>query len=135
MIAALGLIQVVEAAGGRFKVDGDQLKIFPKGVADLVLEELRQHKEEVIALLTLRSQLPPGVRLVRWEPKIAPVELSRYETVTNTEKFISTTLVQLAAHLNGRNWQAGNWGLRGLIDRLAACGCVCEIEDKRQALQ
>jgi hypothetical protein len=135
MSAALELIQVVEAAGGRFKVDGDQIKIFPKGVADPLLEELRQHKQEIIELLSQRPKVPPGIKLICWEPKVAPVKISRRSMVTNVEGFVRTTLAQLDAQLRGWTWLAGSWGVQGLIDRLAAVGCVVEIDDPGRALE
>jgi hypothetical protein len=44
-------------------------------------------------------------------------------------------LRQLAAHLNGEGWQDGGWGLSGLLERLAACGCVVALDDPRKAIQ
>ena len=134
-MTALELIQRVEANGGRFRVDGEYLVIAPKEAAAPVMEELRQHKAELMAELARRPAMPTGVRLVRWEPKDAPVQLSPCSTVTDTEKFIRSTLRQLEAALEGRRWQAGNWGLSGLIDRLAACGCVVALDDPLKALQ
>jgi hypothetical protein len=135
MSLASELIQIVEQAGGRFQIDGDRLGIFPKEAAAPVLEQLRQHKAELIAELSRRTAMPAGVRIIRWEPKDAPVKLSESSTVTDTEKFIGTTLAQLDAKLNGKSWQAGNWPLSVLIDRLATCGCVVKLTDPRRALQ
>lgn len=135
MNTALELIQVVEANGGHFRVDGECLVIAPGEAAAPVMEELRQLKAELLAELARRPNLPPGVRLVRWEPKAAPVQISRGAIVTDSEKFIGTTLAQLAAALEGRSWQSGNWGLSGLIERLAAVGCMVALENPRRALQ
>src|SRR5271157_6303384 len=121
-MTALDLIQIVEANGGHLRVEDGWLVIAPGEAAAPVMEELRKHKAELIAELARRPAMPAGVRLVRWEPKTAPVQLSQCSTVTDTEKFIRMTLGQLEAALEGRNWQAGNWGLSGLIERLAACG-------------
>jgi len=134
-MTALELIQIVEANGGRFRVDGEYLVIAPGEAAAPVMEELRQHKPEIIELLAERPAMPAGVRLVSWNPKTAPVRLSECSTVTDVDLFIRATLAQLEAALEGRNWQAGNWGLCGLIDRLAAVGCVVGLEDSRRALQ
>jgi hypothetical protein len=79
--------------------------------------------------------LPRGVVLVRWEPKNAPIRLSHCSTVTDTDKFIRATLIQLDHQLQGRTWLAGNWGPQGLLDRLAACGCVVQLEDARRLAQ
>jgi len=61
--------------------------------------------------------------------------LSEYSTVTDTEKFIRTTLIQLAARLSGKDWLDGGWGLSGLLARLEACGCVVALDNPREALQ
>jgi hypothetical protein len=69
MTSAAELIEIVERAGGRFRVEGDRLGIKPKGAAAPVLEELRRHKQAIIDLLCRRPPMPAGVRLIRWEPK------------------------------------------------------------------
>jgi hypothetical protein len=99
------------------------------------MEELRLHKAELMAKLALLLALPAGVRLVSWNPKTAPVRLSRCSTVTDTEKFIRTTLMQLAARLSRKDWLDGGWGLSGLLARLEACGCVVALDDLRMELQ
>jgi hypothetical protein len=135
MTVILELIQTVEAAGGRFMIDGDRLGIVPANAAAPVMEELRKHKAELLAELLARHSIPSGAHLVRWKPKTAPVELSLYSTVTDTEKFIRTTLAQLEAALKGQTWQSGNWGLSGLLARLEACGCVVVLDNPRRLLQ
>ena len=80
-----------------------------------VIEELRRHKAELLAELARRPAMPAGVRPVRSAAcSGSPWRLSECSTVTDTEKFIRTTLTQLEAPLEGRNWQSGNWGLSGL---------------------
>ena len=85
---------------------------------------------------TERPPMPAGVRLIRWEPKDAPVRLSEYASVeTDVPKFIATTLRELDNHLRGKTWLSGNWGLSGLLARLAARGCIVALEDAGKALQ
>jgi hypothetical protein len=79
--------------------------------------------------------MPEGVRLVRWQPKPPPVQLSQCSTVIDAEKFARTTLRQLDACLHGETWRSGNWELQGLIDRLAAVGCEVELNDPKRAQQ
>jgi hypothetical protein len=134
MSAALELIRTVEANGGRLRVDGKYLVIAPVEAAAPVMEEIRQHKAELMAELARRPAMPAGVQLIRWAPKAAPVQLSWCETVTDTEKFIRTTLRQVDARLHGKNWLAG-WALSVLLDRLEACGCHVALDDPRKALQ
>jgi hypothetical protein len=76
MSAALELIQIVEANGGQLRVEDGWLVIAPGDAAEPVIEELRQHKPEIIELLAQRPVMPPGVRLVRYAPLLAPVNLS-----------------------------------------------------------
>jgi hypothetical protein len=85
--------------------------------------------------LSQRPQMPPGARLVSWQPKAAPVRLSRCTTVTDVERFIGVTLAQLAAHSNGKHWVGGNWGLQGLLARLEACGCVVKLDNPKRVFQ
>jgi hypothetical protein len=135
MSAALELIRTVEANGGHLRVDGEYLVIAPGEAAAPVIDELRQHKAELIAELAHRPAMPAGVRLVSWSPKAAPVQLSECSTVTDTEKFIRTTLMQLAACLSGKDWLDGGWGLSGLLARLEACGCIVALDDPLKTLQ
>lgn len=51
MSAALELIEVVRANGGRMRVEGASLVIAPDTAGLPILDELRQHKEEIIRLL------------------------------------------------------------------------------------
>lgn len=69
MSAALELIQIVESAGGRFMVDGDRLGIVPREAALAVLNELRQHKAEIIGLLESAS-IPAGAT-AKWRKPFA----------------------------------------------------------------
>jgi hypothetical protein len=148
MSAILELIELVESLGGRFMVDGDRLGIVPATAAAPVVEQLREHKAQIIDLLKSRTSadpaaehsptmppMPQGAKLIRWKPRTAPVRLSPCSTVTDTEKFIHTTLAQLGAHLKGAKFVDGGWGLSGLLDRLEACGCVVTLDDPRRALQ
>ena len=133
--AALELIQRIEAAGGRFMIDGDRLGIVPRDAAMPVLEELRRHKTELIVELARRPKMPAGVRLIRWEPRDAPVQLSECSTVTDVDRFIRSTLQQIEARLRGKDWLAGNWTLSALIDRLSAVGCFVVLDDPLRELQ
>jgi hypothetical protein len=132
---ALELLESVEARGGSIRIDGQDLVISPREAAEPVLEELRRYKAELLAELARRPVMPAGVRLIRWRPVESPVRLSECSTVTNTELFIRATLRQVEARLSGSQWLTGNWTLSTLIDRLAAVGCVVEVEDARALLQ
>ena len=58
MSTALELIRAVEANGGRIRVEDGWLVIAPQDAAAPVMEELRQHKTEIIELLE-SSSIPP----------------------------------------------------------------------------
>jgi hypothetical protein len=91
---------------------------------------LRDHRAEVAAFLKTRGvipAMPPGVRLVHWEPKPAPVILTHYAVVTDVFRFISMTLLELKAALAGKRWQAGHRSVRELVDRLEQCGVTLRL--------
>lgn len=69
------------------------------------------------------------IRLLKWEPNRSPVKLTNWSTVTDSEKFAQTTLAQVVAHLDGRDWAAGNWPLTVLVERLAMVGISIELTE------
>lgn len=122
------LIRTIEASGGRIRVEGADLAISPRSIVAPLRAELIGHKQEIIELLSCRPPVPSGVRLITYAPLPPPVRILECSVVTSTEHFIAMTLEQLAAHLNGQTWQSGNWPLPELLDRLAKCGCVVELD-------
>jgi hypothetical protein len=129
------ILAAVRETGGQIWVEAGNLKYrLPAEKSDLI-PMMRELKSEILELLSERPAMPAGVRLVHWEPKADPIELPQGSVVTDVEKFIGTTLAQLDAKLNGKSWQAGNWPLFTLIERLAACGCIVALDDPRKALQ
>jgi hypothetical protein len=129
------ILRSIESSGGALWVTGESLGYrIPESESSLV-DQIRTCKWELLELLAQRPVVPAGVRLVSWSPKDAPVRLSECETVTDTEKFIRSTLRQLEAQLSGKDSLAGAWGLSGLLTRLEACGCRVALEDRRKALQ
>src|SRR5713101_7343072 len=102
MTSAAAIVAEAESVGIRLRlVDGKIKAAFP---ADLrlrlapLLERLRANRNEVAELLKKRSDIPPmppGVRLVAWEPKQPPVILTRLSVVIAVPLFIRSTLEQL----------------------------------------
>jgi hypothetical protein len=77
--------------------------------------------------------LPTGVRLIERVPMSAPIQLSEHEVVTDVEKFVRTTTLQLVAHFNeGKSWLDGGWKLPQLLDRLKKCGVLVAINHAEQ---
>jgi hypothetical protein len=132
---ATEIIETITSAGGQIWLVQDKIRArLPETLGPMV-EEIRSRKAELMAELARRPTIPAGVRLIRWEPKDAPAQMSQCSTVTDPEKFIRTTLWQVEARLHGKDWRAGNWTLSTLIDRLARVGCYIALDDPKAALQ
>jgi hypothetical protein len=139
------LIQTIEAGGGVLILKGDRIRYeLPEDAAPMV-EVLRQHRAEVFRVLQERDQyavaleatapstpppMPAGVKLLRWEPKQPPIELTMFSVVTDPQSFIRSTLGQLEAALQGKSWAAGNWSVRDLCERLEQVGIRVDVAPK-----
>jgi hypothetical protein len=87
----------------------------------------------VLSLLRRREEIPlmpSGVRLVDWEPKPVLVVLTQFSVVTDVDRFIRMTLLELKAALADKRWQSGHRSARELVDRLEQCGVRLDIEAK-----
>jgi hypothetical protein len=132
---AAEIIDQITRVGGRIWVDGDKVRAhLPEALRPLV-SVIQSHKPELMVELQRRPVMPHGVMIISWAPKAAPVRLSQCSVVTDTEKFIAVMLRELDNHLNGKKFLDGGWGLRDMLDRLAACGCVVALDDPEKALQ
>jgi hypothetical protein len=72
--------------------------------------------------------MPEGIRLLAWKPKEPPVAITTWAVVNDVSSFIRTTLGQLEAALRGKEWSAGNWSVRDLVERLWQCGMKVEVK-------
>lgn len=135
-MTAIEVLHAVKKAGGALALNGGQIKYkIPKPAAWLVTE-LKQHREDLIGLLRegeTPPPMPPGVRLLKWEPKNPPIAIVRMGIVSNVPKFIAATLLQLQARLEGKDFLAGNWSLRELVDRLEQVGVVVKVVSTQSA--
>jgi hypothetical protein len=129
---AVELLDAVENAGGSLVLNGSQIRYaLPKRAAWLV-PELKQNREELIGLLQevgTPPQMPPGVRLLTWKPKTPPVAIVSMGIVGNVDRFIVATLRELGARLEGKDFLAGNWSGRELVDRLEQVGVSVTVEN------
>jgi len=131
----LEIIRTVELSGGSIWADGDFVGYrIPRSAAGIVTQ-IRDRKDEVLKVLRDRPPSVRGVRVLRWEPVDYPVQLDRWLTVTDARKFAANALSQIEALLVGGTWQAGNWTLSQLLERLGAVGVTVEIENKSKLLQ
>ena len=128
----------IEAAGIALRLDGEKVRIsYPDEERREELAGriafLRVHKDQVLSLLRRREEIPlipSGVRLVDWEPKPTVVMLTQFSVVTDVDRFIRMTLLELKAALADKRWQSGHRSARELVDRLEQCGVRLEIEAK-----
>jgi hypothetical protein len=137
-VTVVDIVSEVEAAGIALRIDGEKVRVWYPNEdrrAELSgqIAMLRNHRAEVAAYLRARSTVPPmpdGIRLVRWEPKPAPIAVTRVEIVTDVHKFVVMTLLELEAALADKRWLASNHSVRELIERLEECGVVVERLDR-----
>jgi hypothetical protein len=125
------LLEAVQNLGGSLTLSGERIQYAIPDFALWLVTELKQHREELIGLLREEATpppMPPGVRLLSWEPKTPPIAIVHMGIVSNVDKFVTATLLQLRARLDGKDSLAGNWSLRELVDRLEQVGVAVEIE-------
>lgn len=79
--------------------------------------------------------LPKGVRLIRWEPKPAPVAIDVCSLVVDIPEFIHGELRALNSRLNDPGTIRGGFTVWQMLDRLARAGLVVELEPKGGANQ
>jgi hypothetical protein len=61
-------------------------------------------------------------------PAEGPFLIVRMGIVSSVDKFIGATVRQLRARLEGKDFLAGNWSLRELVDRLEQVGVHVQVE-------
>jgi hypothetical protein len=125
------LLEAVQNLGGSLTLSGERIQYALPDSELWLVHELQQHRQELIGLLReerMPPPMPPGVRLLRWEPKNPPIAIVHLGIVGNVHKFVAATLLQLQARLEGKDFLAGNWSMRELVDRLEQVGITVQIE-------
>lgn len=92
-----------------------------------------EQRAEVVAGLNVRSAAPPmpkGVRLIRWEPKAAPVAIDVCSVVVDIPKFIESELRAINSRLNNPWSIQGGFTVPQMLDRLAQVGLEVELDPK-----
>jgi hypothetical protein len=132
------IVSEIESAGAAFLLEDDKVRVwYPdeerrKKVAELIAL-LRVQRLEVAAYLKARNEIPSmpqGVRLVRYEPKPAPVRLDVCSVVFDVSKFIESELRALDSRLNDPWTIHGGFTVPQMLDRLAQAGLEVELEPK-----
>lgn len=127
------VLEAVKNVGGSVALSGTRIRYEIPDSAIWILTELKRNRDKLVELLKERESPPPlpaGVCLVKWEPKTPPVAIVRMGIVSDVEKFIAATLRDLRARLEGKDFLAGNWSLRELVDRLEQVGVFVQVETK-----
>jgi hypothetical protein len=125
------VLEAVQNAGGSLTLSGERIQYTLPNSAVWLVPELKQNREELVGLLReggTPPPMPPGVRLLKREPKTPPVAIVRMGIVSNVDKFIGATLWALRARLEGKDFLAGNWSLPELVDRLEQVGVEVKVE-------
>jgi hypothetical protein len=134
------VLDEVEAAGVALRVDGGRVRIrYLDGSQREKLAQpiatLRAHRDEVADLLRSRAAIPampPGVRLVEWSLKQAPIAIDSCSVVTGPTFFARTTVEQLRIALaEPKRWVG--WTVPQLIDRLKQVGVEVALVDPLEA--
>ncbi|HEV3275307.1 MAG TPA: hypothetical protein VG860_00660 [Terriglobia bacterium] len=102
-------IDRLRKVGGKLFLSGDRLRYsIPAGQLEArqLLDEIRQNRDAVTAMLRglesrppsldeVTAMLPPGARVVRYEPKAAPFEIAVFSVVTDAGTFFRQYLRDL----------------------------------------
>jgi len=111
-LSAIEVLDRLSSFGCQVRVEGDKLKV--RGPARPEVEELvsdlRREREAAIAFLRereskppsleeVRSYLPRGMRVARYEPKQTPFAVAPNSVVTNAGKFYRGYLADLRKRL------------------------------------
>lgn len=128
----------IEELGGYLALDADGSICYrvPKDnpEAQALLATVRAEKQNLLAYLRTRPALeapamPKGVRLIRWEPRLAPVAIDVCSVVMNVPKFIESELRALDSRLNNPWTIHGGFTVPQMLDRLAQVGVLVGLEN------
>jgi hypothetical protein len=137
-VTVADIVIEVEKAGAAFRLEGDKVRVwYPdderrKEMAGQIAL-LRAQRAEVAAYLKTRAVIPPmpkGVRLIRWEPKAAPVAIDVCSVVLDVPKFVEAELRALDSRLNNPWTIHGGFTVLQMLDRLAQAGLEVELDPK-----
>jgi hypothetical protein len=127
------IVTQIEKSGGCVILErGGKIRIrIPKTCpsASALLQAARTDRSAIQKLLNDRNRppsMPPGVKLVQWELKNAPVAVESCAVVVDAALFAKTTIEQLRIALRSPGRWVG-WSVPQLVDRLAQIGVIVEL--------
>lgn len=127
--------------GGALFLEGDRLRYcIPAGhpEARQVVAELRSNRDAIVSMLRdIESQapsleevlanLPPGVRVLSYEPRAVPFEVAQVSIVTNAGRFFRAYLADLACRLERPTTHAAPL-LQDILGKLADAGLTLVVD-------
>jgi hypothetical protein len=103
----------VNAVGGSLRLDGERVKLRLPGNCpaesaivecvranrDAIASALRDSESQPPSLEEVKAMLPPGIQVLRYQPKTAPFAVAPVSVVTDAGKFFRFYLKELAWRL------------------------------------
>ena len=138
MIAA-DILEAVRELGGELVLEGNRLRYSLPDCPEAreLLEQVRRDREAIKSLLRdlqeqapsleeIKASLPPGVRLLSYQPKDPPFAVAPVSVVTNAGKFYRSYLADLRVALTkpkGYRWPS----VIDILAKLADAGLQLEL--------
>jgi hypothetical protein len=139
-LSATDLLDRLSFFGCQVRVEGDKLKVRGPDRPEVegLVSELRREREAAIAFLRdreskppsldeIQASLPPGVKLVNYEPKQPPFAVAPVSVVTNAGKFFRAYLGDLRWRLEHPEGYAAQ-PLPDILAKLAEAGLELKID-------
>lgn len=138
----------VAQAGGSLWLSGEKIKLcLPEDCGDSakIVEALRRDRQAVIAMLRdieskppsleeVKAMLPPGVQVLKYQPRTPPFAVAPVSVVTNAGRFFRAYLRDMAWRLEHPKAYACA-PLHEILAKLAEAGVELEIDASRQREQ
>lgn len=135
------VIDYVTEVGGSLRLEGEQVKLrLPRDcpAENAIVQSIRANRDAVAAMLRdqgskpmsleeVKAMLPPGVRVLRYEPKAVPFAVAPVSVVTSAGKFYR-------AYLRDLHWRVEHPGgcaappLADILSKLADAGLELRVE-------
>ncbi len=144
-MTAFDVLDRLAELGCAVRVEGEKLKVRGPNVPEVppLVSELRARREEAISILReqqgkpptpeeVKATLPPGVRMVSYQPKEAPFAVAPVSIVTDAGRFFRAYLRDLNARLEKPEGYTAP-PLADILAKLADAGLELRIESSKGA--